>query len=411
MSGNSKLKESLQGFKSITGRNAILIMIINALCGFTTNMKNAVRTMIGLNSIGASAAYMGMLTSLFTLVGFLIRTPAGSLSDTARDKLKKIMIGALALRVVTFLAFGFVSNTTQLTMLYVVDAIAWAFNAVAMPAILASTVDRRAMGSAYAIYSGINQFVASFGRPLALTTFKTQGQMAFGLQTAAIALVPLVLAFFMDSKALAATTKAPTGARVSVLQSFKNIKAGFNLTVLPFGIVTALPVCAVTLENQYMPKLAELKGLSYLAAETAGSATNGIARIVLGVLCDFVSPYLLTFIIIATMSASLFGIAFAATSTMLSLFAFLFKFCVCWAVPLNVSVMKLVPKKRQGSLFATTGLASDAMSVIMHPLIGMVITAWGFQSGFIFGGCFVGVAVIIYFFLFLKYRNAPVVED
>lgn len=61
------------------------------------------------------------------------------------------------------------------------------------------------------------------------------------------------------------------------------------------------------MENQYVPKLAELTGLSYLATETAWSSLNGISRIVLGVLCDFVNPSILVVIIIGCMAVSLFG--------------------------------------------------------------------------------------------------------
>ena len=52
-------------------------------------------------------------------------------------------------------------------------------------------------------------------------------------------------------------------------------------------------------------------------------------------------------IIIGSMAASLFGIALAQTSLALSIACFVFKFCVCWAVPLNIAAMKLIPKSRR----------------------------------------------------------------
>ena len=408
-SSKTNFKETLQGFKSIASKNAILIMIIFSLNSFSVNMKNAVRTLIGLNSVGLSPAMVGVLGSLFTLVGFLIRTPAGSLSDTARGKLKTVLIAAFGFRVLTYIGWGMVSSATMLGVIYVLDAITWAFIGVACPALLAISVDRRAMGSAYAIYSGLSQFVASFGRPLALSIFNNQGQAAFGWIAAAIGIVPMVLSFFLDNKSIIATMpEKPAAKTAGGMGAFKKLLAGFNLVALPFSIVTALPVVAVTMENQYVPKLAELTGLSYLAAETAGSSLNGISRIVLGVLCDFVSPHILVVIIIGSMAASLFGIALAETSLVLSISCFIFKFCVCWAVPLNIAAMKLIPKSRQGSLFATNGLVSDGLSFVSSTVIGICITKFGYANSFMGMGVAVACGVIIYICTWIHYTKHPV---
>lgn len=401
-------KDTLQGFKSIAGRNPILIMVIFSLNSFSINMKNAVRTLIGLNSVGLDPTMVGILGSVFTLVGFLIRTPAGSLSDTARGKLKSILIAAFGFRVLTYIMWGYVTSATLLTAVYVLDAITWAFIGVACPALLAISVDRRAMGSAYAIYSGLSQFVASFGRPLALTVFNTYGQQSFGWVAAVIGIIPFILTFFLDNKAISSTISEEAAQKAKNTNAFKKLIAGFNLTALPFAIVTSLPVVAVSMENQYVPKLAEITGLSYLAAETAGSSLNGISRIVLGILCDFISPNILVVIIISMMSASLFGIALAETSLVLSIATFVFKFCVCWAVPLNIAAMKLIPKSRQGSLFATTGLISDAMSFVSSTIIGVSITQFGYANSFMGMGAAVGVGVLIYIFTWIHYRRHPI---
>ena len=47
-------KDTIHGFKSIACRNSILIMVIVSFDSFSINMKNAVRTLIGLNSVGLS---------------------------------------------------------------------------------------------------------------------------------------------------------------------------------------------------------------------------------------------------------------------------------------------------------------------------------------------------------------------
>ena len=409
---NMNFKEVLHGFRSIACRNSILIMIIYSLNSFSVNMKNAVRTLVGLNSVGLSPAMVGLLGSLFTLVGFLIRTPAGSLSDTARNRLKNIMIGAFAFRVLTYIGWGYVSSASALAVIYVLDAITWAFIGVACPALLAISVDRKVMGSAYAIYSGLSQFVASFGRPLALSIFNGAGQQAFSWATAAIGITPVILPCSRDNKAIIATAPAkPAQAAGAKVNPFKKVLAGFNLVALPFAIVTSLPVVAVGMENQYVPAMAEISGLSYLAAETAGSSLNGISRIVLGILCDFVSPSILVVIIIGSMAASLFGIALAQTSLALSIACFVFKFCVCWAVPLNIAAMKLIPKSRQGSLFATTGLVSDAMSMVSSTVIGVSITNFGYSLSFMGMGVAVGIGVVIYIFTWIHYHRHPVTLD
>lgn len=125
-------------------------------------------------------------------------------------------------------------------------------------------------------------------------------------------------------------------------------------------------------------------------------------------LCDFVNPSILVVIIIGCMAVSLFGIALAETSLILSISCFVFKFCVCWAVPLNIAAMKLIPKSRQGSLFATTGLVSDAMTFVSSTVIGYSITNFGYSNSFMGMGVAVACGVVIYIFTLIHYKRHPV---
>ena len=134
--------------------------------------------------------------------------------------------------------------------------------------------------------------MASFGRPLALSIFNGAGQQAFGWATAAIGIIPVILSCFLDNKPLS-LPPPPSPPRPPVPRSTPSRRywpASTWNTRSSVAIVTSLPVVAVGMENQYVPAMAEISGLSYLAAETAGSSLNGISRIVLGILCDFVSP-------------------------------------------------------------------------------------------------------------------------
>ena len=108
------------------------------------------------------------------------------------------------------------------------------------------------------------------------------------------------------------------------------------------------------------------------------------------------------------MAISLFGISLAQTSLILSISCFVFKFCVCWAVPLNIAAMKLIPKSRQGSLFATTGLVSDAMSIVASTVIGYSITNFGYSNSFMGMGVAVACGVVIYIGTWIYYNRHPI---
>lgn len=80
-----------RGYKSLLCRNAIIITLYNIFYQYGTIMKNVSRTFVTKNVIGLSAVELTLLSSIFSLVGFIFRVPFGSLIDRRRGMLKKAL--------------------------------------------------------------------------------------------------------------------------------------------------------------------------------------------------------------------------------------------------------------------------------------------------------------------------------
>ncbi|WP_320957703.1 MFS transporter [Enterocloster asparagiformis] len=390
------LKGTLNGLKSLATRNAVLAILLNITNQYTNNMRTSFRSLIG-NSIGLSGTAIGLAFSIFTIAAMLMRTPSGAVADNKRDKIKYILAGGFVAKAVVFAAFAFVKTPAMYYAVYIIDGALYSFITTLVPVILACSVDRKAMGSAYALYMGLMQVAISTARSFSVSIFNTEGQTTVALITAALSLTSVMVALCLDGSKLYVKRAAK---KEGVPVKKKGILAGLNMAMLPLAICCGLCIFPNTIDGNFTVLRAEAANFEYLGALTLGQTIYGVMSIVTGFLCDIVSPAILIIISLVGMIAGFGLMGIAATSTTFCTGIMIYQICRYWNSPFKIIGMKAVANSEQGSFQATMLLVTDVVTIFASTLAGMVADAMGYSGAYLLT---VGVlAVNLILFLALK---------
>lgn len=392
------LKGTLNGLKSLATRNAVLAILLNITNQYTNNMRTSFRSLIG-NSIGLSGTAIGLAFSIFTIAAMLMRTPSGAVADNKRDKIKYILAGGFVAKAAVFMAFAFVKTPAMYYAVYIIDGALYSFITTLVPVILACSVDRKAMGSAYALYMGLMQVAISTARSFSVSIFNTKGQTMVALITAALSLTSVVVALCLDGSKLY-IKKAPQKGGTPAPAKKRGILSGLNVAMLPLAVCCGLCIFPNTIDGNFTVLRAEAANFEYLSALTLGQTIYGIMSIVTGFLCDIVSPAILIVISLAGMIAGFGLMGVATTSASFCAGIMIYQICRYWNSPFKIIGMKAVANSDQGSFQATMLLVTDVVTIFASTLAGMVADAVGYSGAYLLT---VGVlAVNLVLFLSLK---------
>ncbi len=409
-------KGFFQGFQTIFTRNGIIIIILYILNKYSNHMKNAFRSLVAVQSAGVSEAVLGTAVSLFLIVGLLCRAPSGSICDSLRKKLKYFLAGTFALRAVLWCGFIFMKNTPMLYLIFAFDGVLYSFMETAVPAILAISVDKRAMGSAYAVMMGVTNIVTASAKANGVAIYNNSGVGMAVLAAGVLTLIGAVLAIFLDGEKIA---NANNSFGKAAAEKKFSLKDGLCWKMLPLCIVANMSIVLFTGVDAYFPIYAE--GLNFgdgwLAANTLGNTIYGVMNLACGFLCDVMNPAILvTFGLLGQMVAP-FIWANATSGAMLNAGILIFFATRFYGTAVRVVGMKAISYAEQGSYQATFMGAFDLFSIVSATVIGFCVTQFGYSA--VWGGLGVwqAIALIAYIvmeFTFLKKlrqeKEAPAVQ-
>lgn len=416
MASGFSLKEIGRGFKSILSRNAILIMLFYILNMYSTYFKNGFRTLVVMNEVGLSATVVGTMISLFLAVGLITRTPAGSLVDNNEDKIKPLLIIAGTLKALSCLCYTYFPTAGGMWFSFVFDAIVWSFVGVASPAVLAKSVDKKAMGTAYAIFEGLMNVITASARPLGAQLFAEMGSRNPAWIAFAIQIVAVLLVLFMDGSKFAENTraiqekvaekKAEKAAPTLANQPSAKKKSflGLSMVALPLALLNGAQYIMYNMDANFSAAFAQLNGFDYTTPATLGGSIFGVMTIVIGLACDFMSPTLLIGVAFIGQCVAPFVLASAASQSVFATGIMIYFLTRYYTMPLKILAMKKAPAADQGKVQGTILFAQDFFSIIATTLCGALIDNVGYDGTFTFLGFF-GAALFVVFVLYTLYTN------
>ena len=161
-------------FSEIFTKNLIIFMIVHFLSDCSNNMITAFINM-GAKAAGISAAAIGLAASTYSIAALLMRMPAGNMTTTQKKRL--LVIGVIVFRYLTSFLLGTLgmSSSTMFIIFRTINGLGWSIAGVVIPAIEATLLDKRAMGTTYAVYTALSAFAKGMVRSLGVSVYQSSG--------------------------------------------------------------------------------------------------------------------------------------------------------------------------------------------------------------------------------------------
>lgn len=377
-------KDLKGAFRSLLCRNAIIITLYNIVYQYSTLMKNVSRTFVASKAVGLPASYVTILVSIFSFVGFVFRVPFGTLIDKRRGMLKKALIIANIYRALVYIGFITASSQFGVTLVYILDAVAFCFCGIAGPAVVAISVDKKAMGSAYAIYTGMTSILTGTAKSLTVSLYNDYGRTTCMLVIIAITIVSAIVLCFLDGDALSDSLRKEMEEKQAKgivekkkATGFKALLAGFTVAAIPYGICSGCVGVTNQVANTYSNLFGVAAGFDYLGVQTWVTSLAGILTIIVGFLCDFMPSSMFVLIAMIAQVAGAYLFFIAQSSTVFNI-AFALVFGFTFALPaLRITGMKRLPYSQQGGLSATIQLFMDIMIMLCTLPAGFLVDSFG----------------------------------
>lgn len=424
--GKFNWTELKSGLATLLRRNVVLIILFNTLNMYATFFKNGYRSMLVIDYNGMPATLLGLLTTIFLIVGMLVRTPSGAIVDKMRKNIKYVLIFAIVLKSCMPFVYYFAHSRLTLGIAFVLDGVVWAFAAVVPPALLAIFVDRKAVGSGMAIMEGLWVIATASARGLAANMFVTNGPFMPTLVAAGLQFLCIFLVMGMDNKVIRegvekqqqAKAERAGGEKLPDQPGKKNGKAkglaGISLIALPFAIVNALPYFMVNMDNSFNAVYAASMNFDYLTPATIGGSIAGVLNVIIGFACDFINPVFIILAALLGQAAAPFILAGAATSGAFGAGILCYYMTKCFSLPIKVLAIRKAPKGQEGAVTGTIMMFQDLVSIVSSTVCGLVIDKMGYSGAYTVVGCIsvlaVGVFTVIMLILPRMHKNVEAAE-
>ena len=418
MPGNTVPKKKLDfselktAARSLGNRNVILLIIFYACMNYSCYYKNGFRGLLVMDDHGISATVYGSMISIFLICGLLMRTPGGAIIDKFRANIKPIFIVASIIKGASALLYLYTTATTMMYAAFIIDGLLWSFVGIFPYALLATFVDRKIVGTAFALCEGISFIVGSSARGLGAKMFTEMGAtiptyISFGIQ-----LVGVIAIFFFDNERLKESAEekrteeknTPSADTLPVKQDnpLKKLFAMFSVAALPFAILNGAQYIVYQIDSSFLPYYAEKMSFDYLTPATTGGIIVGIIGIVIGILCDVVKPGY--FVIFAFTGQMLFPfiLASAETSAMFGAAVMMYYVTNCYYMPLQIMAVRNSKNTEQGRVNGTMLFFMDFFSIIANILLGYSVDNKGYTFTFTWLG-YLGIVLLLAFILLFIY--------
>jgi MFS family permease len=375
-----------RGLKAILfNRNYLLLILISICNNFALTMAKAPMTPYGM-SLGIAPAVIGAMTGTYYLVCLITRPFTGIAIDKINKKL--MMCIALGIKAAGFVVMAFAQGYSGFFAGRMIDAVSFSLITTIFMSTTSLIVDRRAMGTAVGLFSGIPTLVVSAVPSLAMAIFNKSGGRNVFLYSAVALVIGIVLVFFLQF---------PKTEKTAEKKSFSINDVVYLPAVIPclpnFFLSLLLTVCDVNLVA-----LATERGFAgaeiYISVKALVNVAAGVG---LGALSDLLSSRkILIGAYIATIVASImFGSA--TNLTMVIVAAVIYFIFQRGTVPVLIkAASEVAPPELRGAAISTNYLIQDLAGVFGGYIVAFVTGSSGLAGAFYVIAVFPAVGLIIY---------------
>jgi MFS family permease len=179
--------------------------------------------------------------------------PAGNMTTTQKKRL--LVIGVIVFRYLTSFLLGTLgmSSSTMFIIFRTINGLGWSIVGVVIPAIEATLLDKRAMGTTYAVYTALSAFAKGMVRSLGVSVYQSSGIVTATIAAGVFALAAILLVNFMNWNDEKLQRIKPKGK--------KGLFSGVNKNYMGVCFLMGCAVVTWTLNQQFNNVLAQERGI------------------------------------------------------------------------------------------------------------------------------------------------------
>lgn len=315
------------------------------------------------DSLGASAAVVGIVASIFAITSLGIRPVSGPAMDYFKKN--KLLSLALGLIVLAFIGYSFSKSVALVIISRLIHGMGIGIAAPLSMAMASSALPESKLASGLGIFSLSQAISTAIGPMIALSLSGTIGYSATFLIVAAFVFISFLLSFQLKSNA------HPKKSKFRI-----QLKRIIVPEVLIPAVITMFITIAFSSINFFIVIYGGLRGIANIGLYfTAYAISLLVSRPISGKAAD---KYGADKAIIPGLV--IFGLSFILISSADTLYMFIiagvasaFGYGIC--IPLLMTLcMQLVPKNKRGAASNTSYIGTDAGYIVGPTLAGFIIT-------------------------------------
>lgn len=363
----NKISDSVVG-SVLVNRNFWLCVIINIINKMGRSCVNQPIKLLG-NTLGMSAALIGLTGTLYYIISTLARTPFGTWLDSAKNK-KLVLTVGFGVQALSFLFFIIVQNPAMYFAGKLLQGLGFGLSYIAMTMVVAGTTKNKSMGVAMGLLSMLPFILSSATNYITLVVRKLFGENYSFLGGAALILLCIILTQFLDLGDLEA------------IERKKQSKFGLvSMSALPISILMVLIIIPTMMLDTFIGIQGENAGLSFYAAFLSlYMLINGFSNGIVGYLRDRVgSRIIIPVALCAAAGTLILGFSQAELPWMVS--ATLLGIAGGGALTVCRAESALSTSKEEvGLAVATNAMVMDAVSIVINPVGGLIADNFGYMN-------------------------------
>lgn len=344
------------------------IFAANALMNLGQQMVNTLVAKYA-DHLGAAAALVGFLSGLFAATALLFKLVSGPAIDSFSRK--KILMGAMAIMVVSYIGYGMSVSVPMLIAFRLLEGVARAFTATCCLAIASDTLPAEKFGSGIGIFSLAQAACQAVGPTVSLTLYRYIGYNA---------------TFFIAAGCVMCGVAAAANMKLEDKREKKAFKISLSNVAAPEAAVPAalLFLLAGTFFtiNSFLAIYGTDMGVMNIGFFfTVYAGVMLISRPMIGKLSDQYGLVKVTIPALFCFALSFYLISIAEDLPMFLVAAFVSAFGYGAAQPaIQTLCMKSVPPERRGAGSNTAYIGNDLGNMAGPVIAGMIAEAAGYRA-------------------------------
>lgn len=352
---------------TIWNANFISIFIANACMNMSQQMMNSLVAKYA-NSLGATAAMVGTVTSMFAVTALAFKIVSGPAIDAFRRQ--KILMGAMSVMALAYFGYSVSHSVALLIVFRLLQGTGQAFTATCCLALAADTLPADKFGSGIGIFSMAQAAAQAIGPTVALTVMGMIGYNA----TFAIGGCIMLVAAFMASR-----VHTPERSYKPFKIALSNIFAREAIMPATIMFFLSMTFCVI---NSFLIIYGGEQGVEQIGYYfTVYAGTLLVTRPMIGKLTD---RFGLVKILVPAMfcfagSFMIISVSRSLAMFLLAAFVAAFGYGACQPA-IQTLCMKCVPMERRGAGSSTNYIGNDLGQLAGPIVAGSLADAFGYNA-------------------------------